>query len=105
MLRRASARSLRCGPLPIDALLLSAGLLTASHVVSYFVNFIGRGEYRRVTPQAQTFSVYGRVVVLHVTIVAGAFVVGLFGTPVAALWLLVGLKTAIDLALHLREHR
>ena len=50
-------------------------------------------------------SVYGRVVVLHVTIVAGAGLVGAFGTPFAALVLLVGLKTVIDLVLHLREHR
>lgn len=41
---------------------------------------------------------------LHVTIIAGAFVVGPFGTPFAALVLLVGLK-AIDLFLHLWQHR
>lgn len=93
------------GPLPLDGLLLSFTLLAASHVVSFFTNFLGRGEYRRVTPQGQMMSVYGRVAVLHVTIIAGAFVVGVFGTPFAALVLLVGLKTAIDLVLHLREHR
>ena len=49
-------------------------------------------------------SVYGRVFVLHITILGGAFVVGFFGTPFAALVLLVGLKTAIDLFFHLREH-
>jgi hypothetical protein len=93
------------GPLPLDGLLLATVLLAASHTVSFFTNYLGRGEYRRVTPAAQMVSVYGRVVVLHVTIVAGAFVIGLFGTPLAALVLLVGLKTAIDLVLHLREHR
>lgn len=98
-------RSVDFGPLPLDALVLSAALLAASHVVSYFTNFLGRGEYLRVTPQAQMFSVYGRVVVLHITIIAGASLVGAFGTPFAALVLLVGLKTLIDLVLHLREHR
>jgi len=93
------------GPLPLDGLLLSLVLLAASHVVSFFTNYLGRGEYLRVTPQGQMMSVYGRVVVLHVTIIAGALVVGLFGTAFAALVLLVGLKTAIDLVLHLREHR
>ena len=93
------------GPLPLDGLILSFALLAASHVVSFFTNYLGRGEYLRVTAQGQMMSVYGRVVVLHVTIIAGAFVVGLFGTPFAALVLLVGLKTAIDLVLHLREHR
>jgi hypothetical protein len=93
------------GDLPLDGLLLSAALLTASHVGSFFVNYLGRGEYRRVTPQGQMMSVYGRVAVLHITIVAGAFVIGLFGTPFAALVLLIGLKTVFDLVLHLREHR
>jgi hypothetical protein len=93
------------GPLPLDGLLLSFALLTASHVVSFVTNYLGRGEYRRANPAGQMMSVYGRVVVLHVTIVAGAFVIGFFGTPFAALVLLIGLKTLIDLGLHLREHR
>jgi hypothetical protein len=93
------------GPLPFDGLVLSTGLLAASHVVSYFTNYIGRGEYLRATPAGQMMSVYGRVVVLHLTIILGAFVIGAFGTPIAALVLLVGLKTLIDVGLHLREHR
>lgn len=93
------------GPLPLDGLLLGGVLLTASHVVSYHTNFIGRGEYLRVSPQVQMLSVYGRVVVLHVTIIGGAVVIGMFGTPLAALVLLIGAKTVLDLFLHLREHR
>jgi hypothetical protein len=64
------------GPLPLDGLLLSAGLLAASHTVSFFTNYLGRGEYLRVTPTGQMMSVYGRVVALHVTVVAGAAVIG-----------------------------
>ncbi|MGZ8563011.1 MAG: DUF6498-containing protein [Candidatus Limnocylindria bacterium] len=97
--------SLDFGPLPLDGLALSAGLLATSHVVSFFANYLGRGEYLRASPTGQMLSVYGRVVVLHVTIVAGAFVIGFFGTPIAALVLLVGLKTLMDLAFHLRSHR
>jgi hypothetical protein len=93
------------GPLPLDGLGLSAALLGASHVVSFFTNYLGRGEYLRVTPEAQMMSVYGRVIVLHITIIGGAFVIAAFGTPVAALVLLIGLKTALDLVLHLRSHR
>ncbi len=92
------------GPLPLDGLAISVALLAASHTLSFFANYLGRGEYRRATPVGQMMSVYGRVVVLHVTIVAGAAVIGVFGTPFAALVLLVGLKTAIDLILHIREH-
>jgi hypothetical protein len=93
------------GPLPLDGLVLSATLLAASHVVSFFTNFLGRGEYLRVTPEGQMMSVYGRVFVLHLTIIGGAFVIAAFGTPIAALVLLIGLKTLLDLVLHLRSHR
>ena len=93
------------GPLPLEGVGLSAVGLAASHGMSFFVNYLGRGEYRHVSPEQQMMSVYGRVFVLHITILAGAFLVGFFGTPFAALVLLVGLKTAIDLFFHVREHR
>ena len=93
------------GPLPLDGLALSAIALAVSHGVSYYANYLGRGEYLRVSPQGQMMSVYGRVFVLHITILGGAFMVAWFGTPLAALALLVGLKTAADLFFHLREHR
>ncbi len=93
------------GPLPLDGLLFATVGLAVSHAVSFYANFLGRGEYLRVTPQEQMLSVYGRVVALHVTIVAGAMLIALFGSPIAALYLLVGVKTIIDLGLHLRSHR
>jgi hypothetical protein len=93
------------GPLPLEGVALSAVALAVSHGVSFFVNFLGRGEYMHVSPEQQMMSVYGRVIVLHVTIIAGAFVIGFFGTPFAALVLLVGLKTLLDLFFHWREHR
>ena len=101
----AGPRAIGFGPLPLQSVAVSALLLAASHGISFFVNYLGRGEYLRVSPEQQMMSVYGRVFVLHITIIAGAFVVGLFGTPLAALVLLVGLKTAIDLFFHLLEHR
>jgi hypothetical protein len=93
------------GPLPLEGVGLSAALLAVSHGISFSVNYLGRGEYLHVSPEQQMMSVYGRVIVLHLTIIFGAFVIGFFGTPFAALVLLVGLKTLIDLFFHLREHR
>lgn len=92
------------GPLPLEGVGLSAALLAVSHGISFFVNYLGHGEYLHVSPEQQMMSVYGRVIVLHMTIIFGAFVIGFFGTPFAALVLLVGLKTLIDLFFHLREH-
>ena len=86
-------------------ILFAVAVLFVSHGLSYLFNFIGSGEYRRVTPIGQMFAPYGRLVVLHVTIIFGAILVALTGAPVAAVAVLVVLKTALDLGFHLREHR
>jgi hypothetical protein len=78
--------------------------LLVSHVVSLRLNYIGRGEYRRISPGAQFMQPYPRMVVLHLTIVlGGGLIIGL-GQPATLVGLLVLLKTGLDLLLHLREH-
>ena len=74
-----------------------------SHGVSFVVNFLGKKEYLGVSPQQQMGQPYGRVVVLHVTILAGGFLVAMLGTPIAALVVLISLKTIIDVRAHLGE--
>jgi hypothetical protein len=76
-----------------------------SHVISFFVNYLGGGEHLAVTPGAQMFAVYGRVAVLHATVLVAAAVIGALGAPVGALVVFVLAKTALDLAFHVREHR
>ncbi len=92
------------GDLPLGTLALAVVGLAISHAASFFLNYVGRREYLRVTPAQQMFSVYGRVVALHLTIVLGATLIAFVGTPVVLLAILVGVKIVIDLALHLREH-
>ena len=78
--------------------------LAASHVLSYWFNFIGQGEYKNVSAASQTLAPYGRVVFMHIIVVTGAwFVLGSDATPLIAFMVL--LKTGIDLALHVWEHR
>lgn len=77
--------------------------LVASHGFSFFHNYLGGGEYQRVFLPQLMFRPYGRIVVLHLTVLLGGFLVMALGAPVAAIVLLVGLKTAIDLGAHLRE--
>lgn len=84
---------------------IAAVALFLSHGASFLFNYIGRGEYLTASPARQMAAPYGRVVVLHLTILFGAFVVAILGAPIGALLVLVGLKTAFDLGLHLREHR
>ena len=84
-------------------ILLIALLLLLSHGMSFLFNYVGRREYLNSTPMKQMFQPYGRLVILHVTIIFGAFAVIGLGQPVALVALLVILKTAVDLFFHLRE--
>lgn len=84
---------------------IAAASLFLSHGVSYFVNFLGKDEYLMISPDRQMFESYPRVVVLHLTILAGGFLAGYLGAPLVALAVLVVLKTTIDLWAHVREHR
>jgi hypothetical protein len=88
-----------------SSVLIGGIALFLSHGASFFLNYIGRGESITASPARQVAAVYGRVVVLHLTIIFGAFVVAFLGAPIGALLVLVVLKTAFDLGLHLRERR
>jgi uncharacterized protein DUF6498 len=79
-------------------------LLLISHGVSFLFNYLGRREYLNTSPMKQMFQPYGRLVILHVTILTGSFLVIGLGQPVALVALLVILKTGVDLLFHLREH-
>jgi len=88
----------------LSAVALGAIGLAISHGASFVINFLGRREYERVTTASQMFAPYGRLVILHMTIIVGAIASLFLGTPIAAIVVLVILKTALDLTLHLKEH-
>lgn len=92
------------GALDSSSVTIAAAALFLSHGASFLFNYLGAGEYLTASPTAQMGAPYGRVVVLHLTIIFGAFAVAILGSPVGALLILVGLKTAFDLGLHLRQH-
>ena len=94
-LRRAAARRARAWAPPAWR---SATLRRSSSTTSAAASTCA------VSPGQQMFSVYGRVVALHLTIVLGASLIAVLGTPVVALAILVAVKILIDVALHLREH-
>lgn len=90
----------------LGAVLTTVAFLLVSHGVSFLVNWLARGEHLTSTPIAETRAPYTRVVILHMTILLGAFGVALFGAGITALVVLVVLKTAVDVGAHLAErHR
>ena len=91
----------------VDIPLFGAGVvgLAISHGVSFWTNYIGRREYRTLSPAEVMAQPYGRLVIMHLTIILGAFASIFLGTPIGSLLVLVALKTALDLLFHLRQHR
>ncbi len=100
ILTESSASGLR-----LDVVLWGGIGLAISHGGSFFLNFLGRREYLTISPPAQAMAPYARVIALHLAIIVGTLLSLTLGSPVGSLVILVLLKTAIDLALHAREHR
>ena len=94
-------------PAAIRANQLGWGVLSliASHGFSFYWNYVKNGEYQRASLQALMGQPYSRVIVLHLTVLFGGWIVMLLGSPVGALLVLVALKTAADWRGHRAERR
>ena len=79
--------------------------LVVSHGFSFVTNYIGNGEYKRANLQQLMSQPYGRIMVLHLAILGGGFLMMVLRSPTAGLLLLVALKIAVDLRGHLTERR
>ena len=86
-------------------LALAAAVLLLSHVFSFVRNYLVGGEYRRMDVKRLMVMPYGRIIALHITIIAGGFVTIMAGEPVWLVLMLVVVKTAVDLKMHLKEHQ
>ena len=86
---------------------LGSGALAAlvlSHGASFVFNYLLGGERKAAIPMIEMFKPYGRVILLHVVILVGGFLIEGAGATTLALALFVGLKTALDLGVHLVGH-
>ena len=79
--------------------------LVVSHLFSFFSNYLGKGEYRRTVVPALMIAPYGRIVVLHLAIIFGAFATMALGSPVYLLVILIIGKIILDWKFHQRAHR
>ncbi len=84
-------------------MLFAVSLLAASHLFSFFRNFIAAGEYKHTHPATLMMRPYGRIIALHITIIFGGFLTMAFGSPMGLLVILMLLKTSVDLAMHQSE--
>jgi len=77
--------------------------LFVSHGVSFVLNFRARGEHRSMTLTALMAAPYKRVVLMHLTLIFGGWVVLAMHDLRPALAILVLLKIVTDLHAHRRE--
>lgn len=78
--------------------------LTFSHAVSFVVNYIAGREWKNTNLEKLMIQPYARVIILHLTILFGGFLVMLLNSPVVGLVLLIILKTYVDIKSHLKQH-
>lgn len=87
----------------IDNIKFGILALFISHAYSFFVNYI-IGKERETSSVDQLFSApYPRIVVMHITILAGAFLMMALKTKVAFLIVFIIIKIGVDLKSHLKE--
>jgi hypothetical protein len=79
--------------------------LLFSHGFSFVANYVLREEYEQQTLKEVMSAPYGRVVVLHLTILSGGFLLVALGSPFYGRVILLGLKIVFDAWAHYREHR
>ena len=75
-----------------------------SHGVSYYSNFLGRREYVGKEAATQMQQPYRRIIVMHLTIIFGGFLVMAFSSALPALLLMIALKIGADMRGHIAEH-
>jgi hypothetical protein len=79
--------------------------LILSHTISFVTNYIGKGEYKTANLAELMAQPYGRVMILHFTILIGGFLVMTLGSPVIGLVLLIGIKIFVDIGAHVKQHK
>ena len=79
--------------------------LFVSHGMSFIRNFIYGQQYLSLKVKSIMMRPYKRIVLMHVVIILGAVLIMKLGSPVALLSLLIFLKVALDIWLHVKIHR
>jgi hypothetical protein len=71
----------------------------------YVFDFLWRGDYKTSNPQTEMFSPYGRIVTLHIAILAGAGVAFSLNEPLAGVLLLIFIRVVFGMFLTVQRRR
>ena len=83
---------------------IALAALFISHGWSFVENYMGKREHERLTPSEAMSLPYRRMVITHVALIFGGFLLARTGQPLVGLILLVLLKIVMDVRFHQREH-
>ena len=87
--------------LGLGASVLALGL---AHLGSFVLDDLATGDYKRKPLEQLMMRPYGRILVLHIALLAGGWVTQMLRSPTGALLVLVALKLALDLRLFRKDH-
>lgn len=88
----------------LTSILIPLLALVISHGFSFFTNFIGKKEYLKVSIAELMILPYKRVIIMHITLLIGGFIMIITKAPVYVLILFILLKIFIDVKAHNKEH-
>lgn len=78
-------------------------VLFLSHGFSFIQNYLGKKEYNSFNAMKLLIQPYKRIFILHLTVIAGAVPIMMYGSPVVLLCVLVLFKICMDVFLHIKE--
>jgi hypothetical protein len=79
--------------------------LFASHLLSFLKNYVGKKEYLLASNKDAMLAPYSRIIIMHLTILFGGWMVMLLGSPIWALFILIAIKTTADIKAHLKQRQ
>lgn len=80
--------------------------LFISHLISFYMYFIRTGEYNYTEADTYMMRPYKRIVIMHLTIIFGAFALFISGFKSAVFIIIwIGLKVLSDLMMHVSENK
>ena len=80
------------------------GALFISHGISYYQNYLQKGEYKKTSTAELFVAPYGRIIFMHLIIIGGAFVIILTDASKYLIIPFIIGKIIFDISAHQRQH-
>lgn len=80
-------------------------VLFGSHLFSFFWNYIGKKEYRKVSVDRLMFQPYSRVIMQQFIAIGGVMLAAATSSIILIVVLVIIAKTAVDVLAHFKEHK